>query len=174
MPISGGRTPALAILLASAGAMPAHAITQKSFQVTADIVNGCAVTTTGSGNWGNISLGTVAGTLSGTVEADLLSGAANGIQIDCTPGMTLNISADNGMQPSAGVRRLAIGGDLTTPIPYQLYANGSQTPWTMQAIPIVFPVGTSHQLLPVHAKATLSGSTKSGAYQDTVHITLAW
>lgn len=174
MHMSGGRTLALGVCMASAAAGPALAITQQSFHVAADIVNGCAVTTGGSGNWGDIALGTVAGTLAGTVEADLLSGAASGIQIDCTPGMTVNITADNGLQPLAGVRRLAIGGDLTTPIPYQIYANGSTTPWTTQAIPLVFPVGTSHQLLPVHAKATLSGSTKSGAYQDTIHVTLAW
>jgi spore coat protein U-like protein len=174
MSMSGGRTRALVMLLASAGAAPAQAITQQNFHVAADIVNGCAVTTSGSGNWGTIDLGTVAGTLAGTAEADLLSGAASGLQIDCTPGMTVSISADNGLQPLAGMRRLAIGGDLTTPIPYQLYANGSATPWTTQAIALVFPVGTSRQLLPVHAKATLSGSTKAGAYQDTVHITLAW
>ncbi len=174
MRVFHGMAAPLAALLAVAGTAPVWAITQMNFGVSADIVNGCAVTSVGSGNWGNIDLGSAAGVTTGTVEADLLSGAANGIQIDCTPGMAVNISADTGNQPLAGVRRLTISGDMTSPIPYQLYANGSATPWTTQAIALSFPVGTSHQLFPVHAKATLSGATKAGAYQDTIHITLAW
>jgi spore coat protein U-like protein len=174
MPMSRRRTLALATLMAGAGAEPARAVTQQAFHVSADIVSGCVVATSGQGNWGNIDLGTVAGTLAGTVQADLLSGGASGIQLDCTPGMTVNITADTGLQPQAGTRRVAIAGDLTTPIPYQLYANGSATPWTTQSIPLVFPTGVSHQLLPVRAQATLSGFSKAGAYRDTVRITLAW
>lgn len=163
-----------ALLLAGASiSAPAPAVTQQPFTVSADIVNGCAVTPAGSGNWGDIDLGTVAGATTGTVEADLLSSSATGIQIDCTPGMSVTLSADNGNQPSAGVRRLAIGGDLTTPIPYLLFVNGT-TPWTSQSVALSFPAGTSHQTFPVHARATLSGATKAGTYRDTVRVTLSW
>lgn len=153
---------------------PASAQMTKAFQVSADIVNGCLVATGGSGHWGDIALGSVSSSATGTVEADLLSGGANGIQIDCTPGLTVSLTADNGNQPSGGVRQLAIAGNAGARVPYQLYANGSATPWTSQAVSLSFPAGTSHMAFPVHAKATLPGSMVAGAYSDTVRVTLSW
>lgn len=163
-----------AALIGMFAAAPAPAQMQKSFQVSADIVNGCLVSTTGNGTWGDIALGNVSSAATGTVEADLVSGGSNGIQIDCTPGMSVTLSADNGNQPVAGTRQLGIAGNASARIPYQLYANGSQTPWTTQAVGLSFPAGTSHQLFPVHAKATLPGGMAAGAYSDTVRVTLSW
>ena len=167
-----------ALMLAGAvaggcGATPATAATLKAFQVSAVVANGCSVTTSGgAGSWGSIDLGTVPGITSGTVQASLLSNGIAGIQIDCTPGMTASVSADTGLNPgSGGVRQLASG---TSTVPYSLYANGSNTPWTTNAIALSFPVGTSHLSVPVVAKATLSGATKAGAYADTVRVTLSW
>jgi spore coat protein U-like protein len=161
-------------LLAWFAATPAAAQMSKAFQVSADIVNGCLVTTAGSGNWGDIALGSVSSSATGTVEADLISGGANGIQIDCTPGLTVSLSADNGNQPVGGTRQLAITGNASAKVPYQLYANGSNTPWTSQSVSLSFPAGTSHKLFPVHAKATLPGAMVAGAYSDTVRVTLSW
>jgi spore coat protein U-like protein len=165
-----------ALLLAGAlaggyGASPATAETSKSFQVSAVIANGCAVATTSGGTWGNIDLGTVQGVATGTVQASLLANANAGIQIDCTPGMTANLTADTGLNATGGTRQLANG---TARIAYQLYGNGSATPWTSQSIALAFPVGTSRQLFPVVAKATLAGANKAGAYSDTVRVTVSW
>ncbi|MBA2934769.1 spore coat protein U domain-containing protein [Sphingomonas sp. CGMCC 1.13654] len=155
------------------GATSATAETSKAFQVSAVVANGCSVTTSGgASNWGSIDLGTVSGVTSGTVQASLLSNGTAGIQIDCTPGMTASVSADTGLNPtSGGVRQLVSG---TSKVPYLLYANGSNTAWTTNAIALSFPVGTSHLSMPVVAKATLSGATKAGAYADTVRVTLSW
>ena len=164
---------ALATLLAAtAGA--ASAETQKSFSIAAVIATGCAVTTNGAGNWGDISLGTVGGLTMGTIQADLLSGVAAGIQLNCTPGTTVNITADNGNNAVAGVRQLVHASNATSLIPYLLYANGSASAWTTQAIPLSFAVGTSQQIFPVRAKATLSAPTRAGAYSDTVRVTVSW
>jgi spore coat protein U-like protein len=166
-----------ATMLASAiaggwGATSATAETSKSFQVSAVIANGCAVSTSGGGSWGSIDLGTVAGVSTGTVQANLVSSGNAGIQLDCTPGMTVNVTADTGLTPNgSGVRQLASG---TNTVPYLLYVNGSNTPWTSQAIPLTFATGTSHLALPVTAKATLSGAQKAGAYADTVRVTFTW
>jgi spore coat protein U-like protein len=155
------------------GATSATAETSKSFQVSAVVANGCSVTTSGgASSWGNIDLGTVSGVTSGTVQASLLSNGTAGIQIDCTPGMTASVSADTGLNPSSGGVRQLISG--TSKVPYLLYANGSNTPWTTNAIALSFPVGTSHLSVPVVAKTTLSGATKAGAYADTVRVTLSW
>jgi spore coat protein U-like protein len=165
-----------ALLLAGAlagglGATSATAETSKSFQVSAVIANGCAITSVSGSSWGNINLGTVQGVTTGTVQASLVSGGLAGLQIDCTPGMTANLSADTGLNGSGSQRQLANG---TARIAYQLYANGSQTPWTSQSVALAFPVGTSRQLFPVVAKATLSGAMKAGAYADTVTVTVSW
>jgi spore coat protein U-like protein len=159
---------------AAFGCGQGSAETQKNFLVSADIVTGCSVATVGAGSWGDIDLGSVTGLTSGTVNADLLSGAATGVQIDCTPGTTLSVTADTGNQPTGGIRQLAITGNATARIPYQLYANGSATPWTTQAVALSFPEGTVRKQLPIHATATLSGNQRAGAYADTVRVTIAW
>ncbi|MDH7639778.1 spore coat protein U domain-containing protein [Sphingomonas oryzagri] len=154
------------------GAAPATAETSKSFQVSAVVANGCSVTTSGGSSWGSIDLGTVSGVSTATVQASLLQSGQAGLQIDCTPGMTASVTADTGLTPTTGgVRQLASG---TSTVPYLLYANGSNVPWTTNAIALSFPVGTSHLSVPIVAKATLAGATRAGAYADTVRVTLSW
>jgi spore coat protein U-like protein len=153
------------------GATSATAETVKSFQVSAVVANGCSVTTTGGSSWGSIDLGTVSAVTAGTVQASLLQNGSAGLQLDCTPGMTASVTADTGLNASGGIRQLASG---TARVPYLLYANGSSTPWTTNAIALSFPVGTSHLSLPVVARATLSGTRPAGAYADTVRVTLSW
>jgi spore coat protein U-like protein len=177
MPRQRGMPAILSGMLAVAGATAASAQSPLSvaFAVSAGIVNGCAVATSGSSSWGTIQFPTVPGVTTGTINADLLSGGSTGLQIDCTPGMTVTLTADNGTQPSASnVRQLEISGDTSTPVPYLLYANGSNTPWTTQGVMLSFPVGTSHQAFPIHARATLPTATRAGAYSDTVRITMSW
>jgi len=153
---------------------PAQAELTKSFQLSATIANGCSVAMTGTGAWGDISLGSVSGVTSGSVSANLLSGGNAGMQISCTPGMSVQVSADNGNQPLGGVRQLVHSTNSTSKVPYQLYANNSATPWTTQTITLSFPAGTSLQSLPVKATATLAAPMRAGDYSDTVHVTLSW
>lgn len=147
---------------------------QQSFQVTADIVAGCSVTTAGSGQWGTIDLGTVSGVAAGSASAALVSPGGAGLQIDCTPGTSATISADTGAHASGGIRRLALTSDTTQAIPYRLYVNNGTTEWTTQALPLAFGAGTSRISLPVIGTATLPGSQRAGSYSDTVRVTLAW
>ena len=168
-----------AALLCLAGAMvlsaaPAQAELTKSFQLSATIANGCSVATTSTGTWGDINLGSVSGITTGTASANLLSGGQAGMQLSCTPGLSVQVSADNGNQPVGGVRQLVHSVNSTSKVPYQLYANGSATPWTTQTITLSFPAGTSQQSLPVKATATLAAPTRAGNYSDTVHVTLSW
>lgn len=163
-----------ALALATLVAVPAaHAETTKSFQVSADIAKGCIVAVNAAGQWGKIDFGTVSGVAQGTVDADLLSGAVGGIQIDCTPNTTAYVTVDNGDHAAGGVRRLGLGATAFA-IPYQLYADGSSTPWTSQSIAVSFPVGVSRKVLPVRGRATLTRPMAAGAYTDTVRVTLTW
>jgi spore coat protein U-like protein len=169
-PVSSG---ALALASLAIMSAPACAETSKSFQVSADIAKGCIVATNGVGQWGKIDFGTVSGVAQGTVDADLLSGAASGIQIDCTPNTTAYVTVDNGDHAANGVRQLAIGANGPQ-IPYVLFANGGNTPWTTQSVALSFPIGTSRRVLPVRGRATLTRPMTAGAYTDTVRVTLTW
>lgn len=161
------------LALAAIAAMPARAETTKSFQVSADIVKGCIVTVNAAGQWGKIDFGTVSGVAQGTVDANLLSGAINGIQIDCTPSTTASVSIDNGDHAANGTRNLGQGTNGPI-IPYQLFADGSSTPWTTQSIALSFAAGVSRRVLPVRGRATLTRPMAAGAYSDTVRVTLTW
>lgn len=165
--------PCLAGLL-TLGPAPAQAELTKSFQLSATIANGCSVATTGTGTWGDINLGSVSGIATGSASANLISGGNTGMQVSCTPGMSVQVSADNGNQPVGGVRQLVHSVNSASTVPYQLYANNSATPWTTQTITLSFPTGTSLQTLPVKATATLAAPMRAGAYSDTVHVTLSW
>jgi spore coat protein U-like protein len=143
-------------------------------QVSATIVKGCTIAATGAGQWGSIDFGTVNGMAQGTTDASLISTAGAGIQLECTPGTTISVSADNGTHASNGVRRLGLNGGTTATVSYQLFADGSTTPWTTQALSIAFPVGTSKRSLPVLGRATFARPMTAGAYSDTVRVTITW
>jgi spore coat protein U-like protein len=163
------------MLLAMTIATPAQCETTKVFTVGATIENGCAIIADSAGaGWGRIALGTVTGLSGQAVTGSLLSSGATGIQMDCTPGMTVGVAADQGNQASGGIRRLVNATSSTNLVPYALFANGSTTPWTTQSIALSFPLGTTHQSLPVSAKVTLSSPTMGGSYSDTVRITVSW
>lgn len=169
------RAPALAALFILAS-LPAatRAETQKSFTVAAVIATGCSVAADVSGHWGQINLGTVNGATGGAASANLLNSGITGLRLNCTPGTNVNVTADNGDHASSGARRLAHAVNASSFVPYTIYANNSSTPWTTQAIPVSFPVGTSLQNIPVRAEATVAAPTRAGAYSDTLRVTVTW
>jgi spore coat protein U-like protein len=166
----------LAALILAGWVPPAFAETSKPFTVGATIAQGCAIATDGGGGgtFGNIDLGTVSGVLAQSVSGSLVASLQTGLQIDCTPGTSANVTADQGDQPSGGVRRLVHATQAASLVPYQLFANNSQTPWTSQSVPVSFAAGVQHQALPITAVATLSGPTRGGGYSDIVRITVTW
>lgn len=152
---------------------PAAAETSKNFQVSAVIANGCVISG-GSGSWGTISFGTVNGAVTSNPEADLIGPAATGLALDCTPGMTANVTAGPGNQATAGVRRLRHSTLLNSHISYDLLVGSGQTLWTTQSVPLIFSAGTSRMVLPIRARAHLTAPTAAGDYTDTVNITISW
>lgn len=156
--------------------LSARAETSKAFTVGAVIAQGCAVTANSGagGTYGNIDFGTLSGLAAQSVSASLVSSGQQGVKLDCTPGMSVNLTADQGDHASGGVRQLAHSSQASSTIPYQLFANGSQTAWTTQAVGVSFPAGVQQKTLTLSATASLSGPTRGGAYSDTVRITVAW
>jgi spore coat protein U-like protein len=144
----------------------------KDVTVTADIVAGCRINTLSGGAWGDIDLGSQNGTSTATVQSSLVGAAGAGLRIECTPGMLVNVTANAGSH-AVGNQRYMAGPASSTPIAYDLYANGSATAWTTQAVPLIFTTSGA-QTLPVVAKATLPGNARAGNYSDTVQIVLSW
>lgn len=164
---------ALTALLLAAAATPAMAETSRPFEVTARLLPGCLVATDAGGRWGTIELGSVAGVPGSVGDATLISTAGAGLSIECTPGTTVNVTADTGDHPAAGERRLQRSGGADT-IGYRLFADGAATPWAGAALPLSFAGGAGARLLPVRARAVLTAAAPAGRYTDTVRITLSW
>jgi len=152
-------------------AVPARAQTHADFTVSARVVNGCAVSVDGGGALGRIDFGTVPGTASQNVEADLLSGSGAGIAIECTPGATANLSADMGDHAAGGERRLGHGANR---IAYRLLVGSGATVWGSQSVALSFPIGGGAQRLALKGRATLTGRHVAGLYTDTVRVTVTW
>lgn len=152
-------------------AVPAHAQTHADFAVSARVVNGCAVSIDGGGALGRIDFGSLPGTASQSVEADLLSSSGAGIAIECTPGATANLSADMGDHAAGGERRLGHG---TNRIAYRLLVGSGATVWGSQSVALSFPVGGGTQRLAVKGRAILTGAHAAGHYTDTVRVTVTW
>jgi spore coat protein U-like protein len=165
-----------AIGMAAIAAVPmaSKAETSRSFQVTAAIVKGCVVATDASAQLGRIDFGTVPGTARGPTDATLLSGSTSGIAIECTPDTDVTITADLGEHASGGVRRLGLNGGNQDVVAYQLYADGSTTAWTTQALSLRFASGATSRTMPIVGRAQLTGAMAAGSYSDTVRVTVAW
>ena len=160
----------------SAFAIPnaVKAETQDAFLVSAAIQPGCAVASVADGQWGRIDFGTVPGTGQGLVEVDLIGATGTGISIECTPGTTVSVSADHGLNPSAGVRHLAHSGGGGGSIPYRFVLAAGGGTWETQSLPLEFNGTQRVQAIALRGRATLSGAHVSGMYSDTVRITIAW
>lgn len=162
---------ALAVAIAIFAAGTAAAETSKSFEVTGRIVPGCAVITDGGGRWGVIDLGRVAGVAETSAEGVLLSAAGAGVSIECTPGVSASLFADQGDHPAGGERHLKRAGGEET-IRYRLYADGERVAWSNAAAPLAFTGG--RRTVPIRAIAMLAAPAAAGTYTDTVRVTLTW
>jgi len=151
----------------------------QTFAVSADIVPGCALMTsnnTSGIDFGTLGFGTHPATNSGTVTASVVATGGGAMQVECTRGLSVQVSVDAGQHATGSQRRLALASSPTNLVSYALYTGPSL------ATPI--PVGSSVTVvvpqsgvidLPIFGAATLPGSgLMPGTYTDTVQVTLSW
>jgi spore coat protein U-like protein len=151
----------------------------QTFTVSADVVPGCALLTSNSTSgidFGTLSFGTHPATNSGAVMASVVASGGGTMQVECTRGLSVQVTVDAGQHASGAQRRLALGSSPTDLVSYALYTGASL------ATPI--PVGSSVSVvvppsgvidLPIFGAATLPGSgLMPGTYTDTVQVTLSW
>lgn len=161
---------AAAVLLACASSLPLPlaAVTGTTFQVGASIVPGCLVVGGGS-NYGNLNYGSFASLSTSPVSTSLTSG----VQLQCTPGVTLNMSVDGGQNNASG-RHLKLASG-TAQLAYQLYSDIglSQVVGVGQIISVAY--GNSNNItLPLYGRVLLPGNLPAGTYSDVLQVQLSW
>jgi spore coat protein U-like protein len=168
----------LAWLLASTAAS-AQTSTGASFSVGADIVSGCAIsgsTQTSGIAFGTLNFGTQPAVLAGPIPASVIAGGGGAMQLQCTGGITLQVSVDGGQHANGSQRRLAFNGAGVGHVDYALYTNaGHGTPIPVNsAVAVTIPV--SGQLdLPIYGVATLpGGGLPPGPYTDMLQVNFTW
>ena len=151
----------------------AGAVTSQSFQVSATIVPGCAVSTGSGGVFGTLDVGTHNGVESAPVSTSFVPNGA--LSIACTPGVALSMSI-NGGQNYSSVRRMKRSGG-TEVVGYRLYSSSSLAAnseiGVNQAIPVTY-TNSNNIALPLFGVALLTGFSPAGTYSDQLTVTLSW
>jgi spore coat protein U-like protein len=162
------------------GSMMAQAATPipttATFAVNASVVPGCLVVGNVSQNtgiaFGMIDFGTHSAVSSAAVPASLTASGGQLAQIQCTPGASVTVVIDAGLNAVGSQRRLKMGSYY---LPYSLYTSASMaTPYQPGSGVAASSSGTAMNL-PVYGVATPPGSgLPAGIYSDTVQVVLTW
>ncbi|QGN38665.1 spore coat U domain-containing protein [Klebsiella oxytoca] len=161
-------------LLFASGAQAATV--QKTFKVSAQITAGCAL---GAGDgsqttdFGTLSFGTLS-SLYNNVDVASTSGAGS-IIVTCTPGTSISIALDYGVNGGSATQRFMSSAGKT--LAYQLYQDANRsTVWgnNTQALSVAsFPSTTQTYTVYGRLFAT-NGFPAVGSYTDTVTVTLTY
>jgi len=159
---------ALALLCASSLPLPLAAVTSQSFQVSATVVAGCLVVG-GVSNYGNLNFGTYSALSTSTVQVALSSG----VQLQCTPGVTLNMSVDGGQYNSSGRHMQLNSGSAR--VAYQLFSDAgfSQSLGIGQSVAVAYS-DANNISLPIYGQVQLLGNQPGGTYSDVLQVQLSW
>lgn len=149
-----------------------------SFTVTATLTNGCAFGSSLSSpttNLGTLNFGSFPSVPS-NVDVVSTSGAGS-VVVTCTPGTTVAIGMDYGINGGSVTQRYMANSGGTATLAYQLYQNAARTVvWGTgaQAMTInSFPATT--QTYPVYGRLfSFTTSPTAGTYTDTVTVTLTY
>lgn len=155
---------------------------QQAFQVSATIQAGCILGSGGSdvASYGTIDFGTLS-TLPANVDVASSSGAGS-IVIQCTPGTTVTIALDNGLNATGSIasgRNLKNTATAET-LGYQLYQDSNRaTVWgngsNGGSTRSLTAATSAAQTLQVFARLFPRTPTPSaGTYTDTVTVTVSY
>jgi len=160
-----------AALLLCAGCcvpLPLAAVTSQSFQVSATVTAGCLVVG-GVSNYGNLNFGSQSALATTTVQVAL----TGGVQLQCTPGVTMNMTVDGGQYNSSGRHmQLTTGSNRMA---YQLFRDAaySQSLGIGQSVAVAY-ADANNIRLPIYGQAQLPGNQPGGTYSDVLQVQLSW
>ncbi|PQP01678.1 spore coat protein [Pseudomonas frederiksbergensis] len=159
---------ALILLCATGLPLPLAAVTNQSFQVSATVTAGCLVMG-GVSNYGNLDFGTQSALATHSLQGQL----SGGVQLQCTPGVTLNMSIDGGQYNSNGRHLQLEGGNAR--VAYQLFSDVafSESLGIGQSVAVAYSDANDIRL-PVYAQVQLPGNQPGGIYSDVLQVQLSW
>ncbi|MHC8351449.1 Csu type fimbrial protein [Pseudomonas sp. RT4P38] len=144
------------------------AVTSQTFQVSATITPGCLVVGGGS-NYGSLTFGTYSALSTSSVSVPL-----NGsVTLQCTPGVTLNMSVDGGLYNRSG-RHLQLNSG-SAQVAYQLFQDAalSQSLGISQSVSVAYS-NANNITLPIYGQVQLPGNQPGGTYSDVLQVQLSW
>ncbi|MFC6690604.1 MULTISPECIES: Csu type fimbrial protein [Pseudomonas] len=157
------------ILICATGLpLPLSAVTSQSFQVSATVTATCLVMG-GNSNYGNLDFGSQSALATNTVQVQL----SGGVQLQCTPGVTLSMSIDGGQYNSNG-RHLQLDGGSAR-VAYQLFSDAafSERLGIGQNVAVAYSDANDIRL-PIYGQVQLPGNQPGGIYSDVLQVQLSW
>lgn len=162
--------PALLALAAFSVPLPLAAVLTSTFQVSATVAAGCLVVG-GVSNYGNLNFGSYSALSTSSVTTAL---GGTTVTLQCTPGVSLSMSVDAGLNSASGTRNLKRSSG-TSLVAYQLFrdAGFSQSLGINQSVAVSYSDPSTIKL-PVYARAQLTGNLPAGSYTDVVQVVLTF
>ncbi|RON27410.1 spore coat protein [Pseudomonas lini] len=160
---------AVPILICATGLpLPLAAVISQSFQVSATVTAACLVSG-GVSNDGNLDFGSQSALATNTVQVQL----SGGVQLQCTPGVTLSMSIDGGQYNSNG-RHLQLDGGSAR-VAYQLFSDAafSERLGIGQSVAVAYSDANDIRL-PIYGQVQLPGDQPGGIYSDVLQVQLSW
>lgn len=159
---------ALALLCAGSLPLPLAAVPSQSFQVSATVTAGCLVVG-GVTQYGSLEFGTTSALSTSTVQVALSSG----VQLQCTPGVTMNMTVDGGQYNNSGRHMQLNSGSAR--VAYQLFRDAaySQALGISQSVSVAY-TDASNISLPIFGQVQLPGNVPGGTYSDVLQVQLSW
>jgi len=148
---------ALSLVLLCTCTATVNAALTAALPVSASIVAGCLVNSTG-GLYGTLSFGTYSALSTAPVTVAL----AGGVTLQCTPGV------------SVSGRHLKMGSG-TAQIAYQLFQDAARTQSLGIAQSVNVPYTNANAIsLPIYGYVVLPGNQPAGTYSDTLQVQISY
>ena len=135
------------------------------------VVNGATQVQTNIGGMGDINFADQPG-IFGNVDGQLV-GSLGALQIQCSPGVTPQLTIGSGGNDSAGKRRMAANGNM---LEYRLFSDTQRLSELVIGSRIALGTATTTPFtVPIYARVTSGGAViAAGRYTDSVQVTLTW
>jgi len=158
----------LAVIVGCGTPLSSLAVTSQTFQVSATIAAGCLVVG-GVSNYGSLVFGSYSSLSTSTVSV-ALSGS---VTLQCTPGVTLNMSVDGGLHNNSGRHMQLNSGSAQ--VAYQLFRDAglSQSLGISQSVSVAYS-NANNITLPIYGRVQLPGNQPGGTYSDVLQVQLSW
>jgi spore coat protein U-like protein len=167
---------AVALTVAAA----AQASVTGTMGVQLQLENGCIVSGSSdplsSVDFGTLDFGAVPTIFTENLHAQATISGTN-VQLECSPGATLNILVGSGQNASGGVRRMASGGNF---VQYRLYTqpNGAGVEYAVGGgaidLSAIVPGNGDTFDLPIYGVVAPQVGLAAGTYTDVVSVTLTF